>query len=370
MDYKKIREEAARRVFSLFRPDRQGRGFICPICGNGSGSTGDGVTFIKGTPRVHCFKCGFNGDLIALKAQENNCDYRDAARVLAVLLNVADDWDKKYVNQTLLKNGNFIVNEDYQPSSENLSQIFSYERNIELLEDQTQFFLDAEKNLQLTDYHLTRGLSLETAHKFKLGFVKDWHHPKIPNAPESPRLIIPTSQYSYLARDVTKNLNERDQRYSKQKVGPSQIFNIDALNSDLVFIVEGEFDAMSFYEVGFYAIALGSISNYKKLIDLLLERKPQVDKFLPTFFVLALDNDKGGHSTTRTIRQLLNNLGFFNYIAKNIYGKHKDANEALVADRESFSAAVKKNAEDARQKFIQTFFGDAFSSDVFSETSM
>ena len=360
MDYQKIREEAARRVFSLFRQDRQGRGFICPICGNGSGTTGDGVTFIKGTARVHCFKCGFNGDLIALKAQENNCTYRESARVLAVIFNLADDFDKRYVDQSLLKDGNFIINEDYQPSYESEFQTFSAEKQEEPQEDPTEFFEQAEKNLELTDYHLTRGLSWETAHKFKLGFVKNWHHPKIPNAPESPRLIIPTSKYSYLARDVTKNLSERDQKYSKQKVGAAQIFNLEALNSELVFIVEGEFDAMSFYEIGFSAIALGSISNYKKFINILLHRKPAEENFLPTIFVLALDNDKGGRSTTRTIRQLLNNFGFFNYISKNIYGEHKDANESLVADREIFSAAVKKNAEDARQKFMQTFFLGAF----------
>ena len=363
MDYQKIREESARRVFSLFRPDRQGRGFICPICGNGSGATGDGVTFIRDTLRVHCFKCGFNGDLIALKAQENNCSYRDAAQVLAVLFNLADESDKRYVNQTLLKNGIFIVNEDYQPFSENLPQIFSAERQNEPLEDQTQFFEDAAKNLALTDYHLTRGLSLKTAQKFKLGFVKNWHHPKIPNAPESPRLIIPTSKYSYLARDVTKNLNERDKKYSKQKVGPAQIFNTDVLSSELVFIVEGEFDAMSFYEVGFSAVALGSISNYRKFIDILLKRPPQLENFLPTIFVLALDNDKGGRSATRILRQLLNNFGFFNFIAKNIYGEHKDANEALVSSREIFSNAAKKNADAARQKFINTFFHDAFTQD-------
>ena len=364
MDYQKIREEAARHVFSLFRPDRQRRGFICPICGNGSGATGDGVTFIRGTARVHCFKCGFTGDLIDLKARENNCSYRDSAGVLAMLFNLADERDKQYVDQNLLNHGIFIINEDYQGSSENLSQNFFADRiEEEPLEDQTEFFTDAEKNLEMTDYHLKRGLSWKTAHQFRLGFVKDWRHPKIPNAPESPRLIIPTSKYSYLARDVTKNLNERDKKYSKQKVGSAQIFNLSALNSELVFIVEGEFDAMSFYEVGFNAIALGSISNYRKFLDILLQRTPQLESFLPTIFVLALDNDKGGRSTTRTLHQLLTNFGFFNYIAKNIYGEHKDANEALVSGREIFSDTVKKIAQDARQKFINTFFEGAFDHD-------
>ena len=85
MDFEKVREESARRIFEIYPPDRQGRGFICPFCGNGSGNTGDGVTFMKNSYRAHCFKCGFSGDIISFKAQENNCSYREAAQVLAII---------------------------------------------------------------------------------------------------------------------------------------------------------------------------------------------------------------------------------------------------------------------------------------------
>lgn len=355
MDFKQVREESARRIFEIYPPDRQGRGFICPLCGNGSGRSGDGVTFFRDSYRVHCFKCGFSGDIIALKAQENNCSYADAARVLAVALGIGDSYDIKYVDKKLLNNGNFNLRKDSQAVT-NLPQTFSENVVEEEEKDYTQFITDATKNLEFTDYHLKRGLSWETAHKFRLGFVKSWRHPKIQNAPETPRLIIPTSRYSYLARDVRQNLNESAKKYSKQKVGAARLFNIDALNSDLVFIVEGEFDAMSFYEVGFNAIALGSISNYKKFIELLLNRKPTEKNFLPTIFILALDNDKGGRSATRTMRPILDNLGFFNIIAKDIYGNFKDANDALVDNRDKFSAAVKANAETARKSFIEKYF--------------
>ena len=348
MDFQQVREETARRIFEIYPPDNQGRGFICPLCGNGSGSSGDGVTFIKDSYSVHCFKCGFSGDIIALKSRENNCSYKDAARVLAIILNIADDYDKKYVDKKLLAEGKFNLRADSQNAT--LPQIFSPNFIEEPKIDYTQFILDAEKNLKLTDYHLKRGLSWETAHKFKLGFVENWRHPKIQNAPESSRLIIPIGNSGYLARDVSPNLSEKQKKFSKQKVGQSNLFNVDALNSEIVFIVEGEFDAMSFYEVGFAAVALGSISNYKKLIENFFYR----NKF-PTIIILALDNDKGGRSTTRTLKQIFDNLNFYNFIARDIYGNFKDANDALVDNREKFSAAVQKNIDTARKKFLKYF---------------
>ena len=345
MDTEELRQEAARRIFELYPPDRQGRGFICPLCGNGSGNTGDGVTFVKNSYRVHCFKCGFSGDIISLKARENNCSYSDAANALAYILGMVTDKDKHFVKKKLLTEGTFKLRADYQ--NEKLPQIFSPNMIEEVKVDYSQFISDAEKNLEFTNYHLKRGLSWETAHHFHLGYVKNWNHPKIPNVPSSPRLIIPNGKYGYLARDVRIDLSEKQKKYSKQKVGSSLLFNVDALNSELVFIVEGEFDAMSFHEIGFAAVSLGSISNYNKLIDTLLEKNN-----FPAIIILALDNDKGGKSTTRKLHMILDNIGFYNFIASDIYGEFKDANDALADNREKFSTAVKKNVETARKKFL------------------
>jgi len=354
MDYKKIREAAAKHIFDFYPPDRQGRGFICPLCGNGTGATGDGVTFIRGSYRVKCFKCQFTGDIIDLKAHENNCSYNDAARVLAVVLGLADAQDEKYVNRKLLNEGKFKFRTD---SDESLlpQKFFSQREDDDPKVDMLKFFIEATKNLRFTDYPERRGLSLETAHHFRLGFVKEWRHPKISNAPATPRLIIPTGRYSYLARDVRQNLNDDEKKYSKQKVGSSAIFNTSVLKSELLFIVEGEFDAMSFFEIGLNAVALGSISNYKKLIDLLINTMPNKQNFPPNIFILALDNDKGGRTTTRTLRQILNGFGLYNVIAKNIYGEFKDANDALVDNREKFSAAAHTVAANARETFLNYF---------------
>lgn len=346
-----VREEAAKRVFELYPPDKQRRGFICPLCGNGTGSSGDGVTFIRNSLNVHCFRCNFTGDLIALKAKEYDCSYLDAARALAVVLGVSERNDKKYTNPALVDkmslrtyDGAPVLHRDVATSAEN---------SREELIDQTEFLLAAEKNLEQTDYYSRRGLSLATARKFRLGFVPNWQHPKISNAPDTPRLIIPTSKFGYLARDVREDLDERQKKYSKQKVGPSGLFNMASLRSELVFVVEGEFDAMSFYEIGFQALSLGSVSNYKKFIQYILSIT--LNRPLSTIFILSLDNDKGGRTTTRTLKMILDNFGFFNVIAQDIYGNFKDANDALIDDRKVFEDAVKKNADVARKKFLSRF---------------
>ncbi|WP_225261156.1 toprim domain-containing protein, partial [Streptococcus pneumoniae] len=97
--------------------------------------------------------------------------------------------------------------------------------------------------------------------RFKIGFIAEWRHPNANgNAPTSPRLIIPVTQTSYLARDTRDNIPDYQNQYSKQKVGGSNIFNSVAFTNNAdqpIFIVEGEIDALSIMEVGGVAVGLG-----------------------------------------------------------------------------------------------------------------
>ena len=51
--------------------------YVCPICGNGSGSDGDGI---RSNPKskkpggLICFKCGFKGDILDLLQQTTGGD--------------------------------------------------------------------------------------------------------------------------------------------------------------------------------------------------------------------------------------------------------------------------------------------------------
>ena len=170
-----------------------------------------------------------------------------------------------------------------------------------------------------------------------MGYVENWKHPKAPNSPFSPRLIVPNGKYSYLARDTRSDLSLEEEKYSKIRVGKQRIFNIEALTeaSRPIFVVEGEFDALSIIDVGGEAVALGSVTNTNLLLKIL---KRYV---LPQPVLVALDNDEPGKKASEEIVNGLKEIGITSYKV-NLNSQYKDANEFLNADRKLFKLAVEK----------------------------
>jgi len=225
--------------------------------------------------------------------------------------------------------------------------------------DYTNFYLDAHKHLNETDYR--RGISNETLDRFNVGYVKDWINPKAPQAPASPRLIIPISKGSYLARDTRSNaeLTEQQQRYTKTKVGSQkEIFNGSCLKDakDCIFITEGEIDALSIIDQGFNAIATGSTAYIKNFYDTLqrINNKEIV-------YFLFLDNDESGRKASDKLCEMMKRDGFFYEDPMQIVIEtttsedgsksssfdelsYKDANDWLLNDKESFISWLKRHA--------------------------
>lgn len=322
--------------------------WICPFCGHGT--HGDGLTF---DPTSHdgnglkCFGCGWNGDIIDLYMKQTDTSYTVALSLLAEEIGITIDGQapsgpQKPLHAQAMKEprerqkghtrdteaatdgqGNPGGKDDEQPEP-----------------DYTAFFEEANRHLTETDYH--RGISLETLNRYKVGFVPNWRHPKAPQVVSpSPRLIIPTSPHSYLARDTRQTIPADAAKYAKSKVGRVHIFNPAALAADQpVFVVEGELDALSIIDVGGAAVALGSVSNWKKFAELVKAQPPTRP------IVLALDQDARGQEAEKQLADTLKGLQIPFY-RQNITGKYKDANEALQADRGAFAAAVNAAAEAA-----------------------
>ncbi len=365
--------------------------YICPKCGNGSGENGDGIVLDhhrKDGNHYHCFVCGLDEDIIGLWKIANEIpDDKTAFESLYSHYGMAVESSKP------------TAWEDFQPQPEYQKQAKNERYTQETVhtdtytqgeskEDYTNFFLQANKALSQTDYH--RGLSIETLNRFKVGFIPNWKHPKagqnvaptprliiptskgsylardtrspldIPeqyrtnyekyskmkvggqNVAPTPRLIIPTSKGSYLARDTRSPLDIPEQyrtnyeKYSKMKVGGVPLFNVKALDSDRpVFITEGELDAMSIEEVGAPALGLGTIGNIEKLLKLLQEKKPAQP------LILALDGDNAGQEATERLVKGLQELGIpFYRPAYKLYGSAKDANSFLCYSKEQLGVAV------------------------------
>ena len=218
--------------------------------------------------------------------------------------------------------------------------------------DYTEYFKQARANLQGAQEYLSfRGLSMETASKYYLGYDAEWRSPaaverapregrRLP--PTSPRLIIPTSKHSYLARDTRRELDDASKKWAKMKEGQVELFNSKALYNEEerpVFIVEGEIDALSIIEVGAEAVGLGMARNHHKLLEL-LEKRPT-----RSTLILCLDDDTGkerntGAEAQEELRAGLEKLNISYIIGHSILMGANDPNEALVKDRAGFTAAV------------------------------
>ena len=320
------------------------RAYVCPLCGSGTGRNKTGAFTI--TPdglSWKCFVCHKGGDTLDLIGYvEDIDDYSAKVTRAGELFNLDIDIEAPVEYQ---KQDRTAQNTHINTSMHDKDTKTNYH----------YFYEEARKHIEKTDYPKKRGLSEAILDRFNIGYVENWKHP---NAPESvtgsPRLIIPVTQTSYLARDTRDNIPDNQKQYSKLKVGGSNIYNSIAFTNNAdkpIFIVEGEIDALSIMEAGGVAVGLGSISNAKKLVDMLDGKK------LERPLILALDNDSRGRKAQDELAKLLQANKIPYTVAELTTKDAKDPNDMLVRDREDFEARVEKaisEAKDDKEKYLET----------------
>ena len=322
------RYEAKQLVYDNFRaelkPDRSKRGYICPVCGSGSGNKGTGITENKNS-RGHytCWAgCFSNADAIEIIALQEGLDPNSGEAIKAAY--------ERY---------NIEIDAPAPQVAHKVQEVREIQEEQEA--DYTEYYRKCRAALQepaAKEYLTFRGISLEVAARYWLGYDAQWQSPKAvrdgKNPPASPRLIIPTSTASYIARDTRQDATGD---FIKMKEGKAHRFNSKALYNEEqrpVFIVEGEIDALSIIEAGGEACALGSTAYIKRFIEE-LKAKPTT-----CTLIVCMDNDKAGTKATEELTEGLQALNI-PCIKADISGKYKDANEALTSDKQFFLKAVK-----------------------------
>ena len=263
------REQITRSPEHYLQLDRQSQtrhsgrpSYICPICGSGTGSKGTGITTKDGihfTCWAGCFTNSDIIDIIGLKngltgynekferaCTEYGIDYStlesdyslsDASERARLARARADFKDLETV-QNKPENGQNTDNTHNAQPTENTDYI--------------AFFKECASHRGESDYLAKRGISESVQASFLIGYCKEWRSPtalkKGYNPPATPRVIMPTSRYSYIARDTREGVKD----YAKMKEGKVALFNLKALEDmkEPAFIVEGEIDALSIIEVG------------------------------------------------------------------------------------------------------------------------
>jgi replicative DNA helicase len=305
--------------------------------------------------KVHCFACGADYDLLDLVGFEYG------------LTDQREIFDKAYSLYGVDVQRGSTATADFKPVGQNQSKSGQYTHThmdihttpAEESKDYLDYFKKCQSNLQQTTYYRQRGISQETATRFMVGYdpsftayERDQNGNSIKTTWAA--LIIPTSRSSYAARNTDPNADKRN-RWRKSK-GGANLFNIKALEAATkpIYIVEGELDALSIIEVGGEAVGLGSTDNWRKLTKLLESKRPAQP------LIIALDNDTEGQKTSGELEAELERMGITFYRI-DPYNGSKDANEALMADREAFTSAIESGErieEEAlaaeREKYLQT----------------
>ena len=318
-----IREHATEH----FDKDRHG-GYICPICGSGSGRKGTGITEnpnSKGhfTCWAGCFK---NEDIFNIIGLEYNLtDFNDKFTKACELFGLRLD-DSHSTLQA-------------QPQSTKAKPKTSSTPDDE---DYTDFCGQASKHIDETEYR--RGISLETLKAYGVGYVAEWRHPKSPKAPTTPRLIIPNGK-GYLARLARENVTDSEKPYMKQRAGHAEIWNAPAMSASQqpVYVVEGELDALSIIDAGAMAVALCSASNAGKFPDTVKRNPPRQG------LIITPDNDKAGHEAGAGLEAGLTQAGI-SFYRHDLPEGYKDANAFLMTDRPGFTAWVQEGISACKEK--------------------
>lgn len=217
----------------------------------------------------------------------------------------------------------------------------------------------AEAQAHLADLpeNQRRGLNLKTLRHFGCGYLPDWiltksraefacglYVKELTNEPKhlpppSERIIIPTPSMQHFNAVATSSARFNISKdFWKQHAGTMELFaDPNALNSNLIVVVEGEVDAMSIWQCSsgqFAAVAILGCGNWKKTL------LPKLKELRGKKLLLLLDADAAGKkSANKLLADLLARgcLAVTKYLydvlpkdEQNFFGWKVDANSILT----------------------------------------
>ena len=331
-------------------PDKAANMWCCPLCGSGTHKNKTGAFEVIGEHWC-CYVCDkTGGDIFDLaQKKEKLPDLKSAFRFVFKELNISLDKSGGGQMQTpkekqvqagkrfahILAKGNSAISqgEPIEKQTQNTQPQSSgqAEKESEKPIDFEGFRQGFEQSQAAQGYLTRRGISLEVAKRFNVGF---W-------AKEN-ELVFPLSAESYTTRNIDDNAPIR---YRNPKGQVVSLFNAQSLyKAGCCFVCEGIFDALSFETAGFNAVSLNSANNPQKLFDYIdiNGARGLATLIIATDFDFDAKDEKpkhAGEDAAAAIQSGLKARGFVSYRLERFPQECKDANEYLQkAGLESFKA--------------------------------
>lgn len=264
--------------------------------------------------RVKCFACDASYDIFDLVGIDYNIsDTKEKFARTYEILNISVD--QRQPQQQIRQSSQ-------QQPKQNIG---------ELAAKMEKYVEECAARVEQTQYFEERGIPADVVKAYKLGFDPCY---KAGGGQSWAAVIIPTGPVNFVARNTNPHAEAKD-RYRKK--GETCILNEDILYTSTrpICVTEGELDALSIIAAGGEALALGSVANKDKFLDVVRQHKPAAP------LVLALDNDTSGNKCADDIATELQQRGI-SFYRLNLYGNYKDANEALTSNPAAFRAEVDK----------------------------
>lgn len=313
--------------------------YVCPCCDSGNGPNGTAAMHVQsaGGEKWHCYSCNAGGDVFDLVAAHLGIDpsqrqliLEETARAAGVDLEpYRSGQDNGYKRRDALTPKAAVKREPAKPA-DYTAERKKQRRNL-------AFWRTKLEDPAAVGYLESRGISLEKAREWGLGYNQGTR-----------RVIVPWKgcDWGHIDRDVTGEQPAKYLKPSREKVGEMPLYNREALgSSDVVFVVEGPFDALAVQDLGFEAVAL-NMSGSAQAADKVARENPSAK------IVLMLDNDAArddgrnpGMEGATAMAGRLKELGIVGCVCNAMARLGvKDPFEAWQSNREGLAAELEKAA--------------------------
>ena len=330
----------------------KGSGYICPICGDGTGADGTGLS-LKAGKRIKCYKSGCFTDrgednLGALKRIYTHEKGREISENEVFSMVLGGDWDHVRPEG----NSPLKAKKAEERPEENDQAVKEWKkRTRKYCEDAIPALWKSDKAL---DYLRGRGFTDESIKRFQLGYD-----------PEYDSIVIPYDKgFTYYMR---RKIGKHDFKAPSSTIKGSSItikeplYNYAAItgNGDNpIFVVESQLCAMSIAQAypEASAVALCGLGNKERLVTIIKEKKA-----LDHVYIICLDNDpselneageekgRAGQRATEELCKLMDE-NKIKYVVYNIAGDKKDPNELLQADPDELTINIGKALAQAAEE--------------------
>lgn len=291
-------------------------GYICPYCGNGSGSDGTGNRLVRGKGNLfHCFVCGKSYDIIEYCEKSEGLKHIEAVKMLLAELGHELDSGQPDV---LPEQHTEATEAPEEPETDYTGNYAEWSRR-------------ASEGTETALYMESRGISREVWERYGIGYNE-----------ATQAVILPCSKTGYIERFV--HSEAAGTRYKAHGRG-AKVWNYKAIEdpqSRVVCIVEGVMDALTIEECGLPAVSSNSVANAEYLGRLIISSPSAKQKC----FCILTDTDEAGMQAAVTLQRLFSAAGI---VWRNeqlaVIVSEKDVNAAYLKDPDGTKQRIKGASE-------------------------